>query len=164
MIRNGDRPSQSLRAKTRGLDSNLGLFSCHSNPRPETLGRSSWYRQTDIERITNNPHQRPSSTNSFHHPHAVQPGQTCTYKRRKKTGRHDMASHGLPYESPRGWFRAGSCKAQENLPIPLSFQKTRPVSNNQTNGALTKSNGSRGRTSTNPSQWGNWNASGTLWQ
>ena len=94
MIRNGDRPSQSLRAETRGLDSKIGLFSCHSNPRPTDIERiTSIIRQTNIEEsalgspTVNN--QRPSSTNSFHHPHAVQPRQTCTYKSREKTGRHD---------------------------------------------------------------------------
>ena len=101
MIRNGDRPSQ--RGFTRGLD---------SNPRPEPRGAAA-----DPGRPTVKNHI-PSSTNSFHHPHAIQPRQTCTYKSRKR----QVCTTGLPCGSiplQGGWFRAGSCKAQENLPIPF---------------------------------------------
>ena len=145
MIRNGDRPSQSLRVETRGLDSKIGLFSCHSNPRPEPRGcpgRPTLKESLPFIRY----HRRPIA--SIIHMQSSQDKPVPTKVEKDRYAR--QASHGLPYESPGGWFRAGSCKAQENLPIPLSFQKTRPLSNNQTNGALTKSNGSR--TSTNPSQ------------
>ena len=96
MIRNGDRPSQSLRAETRGLDSKSDSFLVTVTHGRLTLKESHFYhiRQTNIEEsdpgspTVNN--QRPSSTNSFHPPPKVQPRQTCTYKsREKKTGMHD---------------------------------------------------------------------------
>ena len=125
MIRNGDRPSQSLRVETRGLDSKIGLFSCHSNPRPEPRGcpgRPTLKESLPFIRY----HRRPIA--SIIHMQSSQDKPVPTKVEKDRYAR--QASHGLPYESPGGWFRAGSCKAQENLPIPLSFQKkTRPISN-----------------------------------
>ena len=152
MIRNGDRPSQSLRAKTRGLDSKSDSFpvtvthglnlGCPGRP---TLKES----QTTLTRD----HRRPIAS-IIHMPFSQdKPVPTNVGKDR----------YARP-ESQEGGFVQDLAKPRKISQDLLSFQKTRPVSNNQINGALTKSNGSRGRTSTNPSQWGNWNASGTLWQ
>ena len=61
-----------------------------------------------------------------------------------------------------GWFRAGSCKAQENLPIPVSSKKTRPISNKY----QWSSDSPMDLDDELPriQHKGNWNASGTLWQ
>ena len=123
MIRNGDRPSQSLRAETRGLDSKSDSFPVTVTHGLKRGCRGS--RQTDIERIT-----IPSSTNSFHHPHAVQPRQTCTYKsREKKTGMHD--GH------PR---RVVSCRILQSpgkSPNTSLLPEENTPDIEQTNGALT---------------------------
>ena len=112
-----DDRKKSQRELTRGLD---------SNPRPEPRGAAAGPGRPTLKE-SDPTHQIPSSTSSFHHSHAIQPRQTCTYKSRKR----QVGTTGLPmWFHTRGWFRAGSCKAQENLPIPLSFQKkTRPISN-----------------------------------
>ena len=89
------------------------------------LGRS-WSRQTNSEE-SDPTHQRPSSTNSFHHPYEVEPTQTCTYKSREKTGMHD----GNPM-----WFHTRrvvvSCRILQSpgkSPNTSPSKKTRPISN-----------------------------------
>ena len=110
------------------------------------LGRS-WSRQTNIEE-SDPTHQIPSSTNSFHHPHEVEPTQTRPYKPRDKTGMHD----GNPT-----WFHTRRVVSCRILQSPGKSPNTCPPRKHaryrtNTNGTLAKSNGSRGRTSTNPSQ------------
>ena len=121
----GDRPSQSLMAR-RGSHATAthGL----------KLGRS-WSRQTNGEE-SDPTQQRPSSTNSFHRPrtHEVESTQTCTYKSRQKTGRHDGNPMLFHTTQGGGFVQGSSCKAQENLPNPILQENTPDIE--QTNGAL----------------------------
>ena len=74
MIRNGDRPSQSLRAETRGLDSKSDSFPVTVTHGLKRGCRGS--RQTNIERIT-----IPSSTNHSHERRTgpfIKKRQVCT--------------------------------------------------------------------------------------
>ena len=95
----------------------------------------SWSRQTNSEE-SDPTHQRPSSTNSFHRPrtHEVEPTQTCTYKSRQKTGRHDGNPMLFHTTQGGGFVQGSSCKAQENLSNPILQENTPDIE--QTNGAL----------------------------
>ena len=101
------------------------------------LGRS-WSRQTNIERIT-----IPSSTNSFHHPHAVQPRQTCTYKSREKTGMHDGNPMWFHTSHQEGGFVQDLAKPRKISQYLSPSRRKHARYRTKTNGALTKSNGSR---------------------
>ena len=136
MIRNGDRPSQSLRAETRGLDSKSDSFPVTVTHGLKRGCRGS--RQTDIERIT-----IPSSTNSFHHPHAVQPRQTCTYQRQEKTGKHDRHPMGFHTSPQEGGFVQDLAKPRKISQYPSPSRRKHARYRTKTNGALTKSNGPR---------------------
>ena len=110
------------------------------------LGRS-WSRQTNSEE-SDPIHQRPSSTNSFFQSIPRKTNSNLTLQTKRQVG----TTGKIPRRSIQGgWFRAGSCKAQENLPILVSYKKTRPISNKY-QWSSDQANGSRGRTSTNPSQ------------
>ena len=101
------------------------------------LGRSL-SRQTNSEESIPT-HQRPSSTNSFHHPYEVEPTQTWPFKRKDRYARRE--SHVVPYDTRR----VVSCRI---LQSPGKSPNTSPPRKHaryrtNTNGALTKSNGPR---------------------
>ena len=124
------------------------------------LGRS-WSRQTNIEE-SDPTHQRPSSTNHFHHPREVEPTQTCTYKSREKTGMHDGNPMWFHTSHQEGGFVQDLAKPRK-ISQYLSSQKTRLISN-------------KDQWSSDQVQWtsmmnfhesitrGRRNESGTLWQ
>ena len=86
----------------------------------------SWSRQTNSEE-SDPTHQRPSSTNSFHGPHEVEPTQTCTYKSRQR----QVCTTGIPCGSippKEGGFVQDLAKPRKMSPFLFS-KKTRPISN-----------------------------------
>ena len=86
--------------------------------------KRSWSRQTNSDDPI---HQRPSSTNSFHRPHEVQPTQTCTYKSRQR----QVCTTGNPCCSKphkEGGFVQDLAKPRK-ISLYLSSKTTRPISN-----------------------------------
>ena len=102
------------------------------------LGRS-WSRQTNSEESIPT-HQRPSSTNSLHHPYEVEPTQTWPFKRKDRYARRE--SHVVPYDTRR----VVSCRILQSpgkSPNTSPSRRKHARYRTNTNGALTKSNGPR---------------------
>ena len=94
------------------------------------LGRS-WSRQTNSEE-SDPTQQSPSSTNRFHRPRTRSRTNSNLYLQKwKKTGMHDGNPMLFHTTQGGGFVQGSSCKAQENLPIPVLQEKHAQYRTNQ---------------------------------
>ena len=143
MIRNGDRPSQSLRAKTRGLDSNIGLFSCHSNPRPDTWGAAAGTGRPTLKEsqtTLTRDHRRPIASIIHMQFSQDKPDPTNVEKRQVCTTWHPMD---FPTSSQEGGFVQDLAKPRKISQYLSPSRRKHARYRTKTHGALTKSNGPR---------------------